>query len=327
MGASWPPRPAAGVWAALHGRLGSSSDACPCRAASLPASLAPVVCWQVPRQAGQVPAAQAPAGRAGLQPEGSSGAQGWAAAAGCSSGGSTCYACLGRCVRALPLPTAPVPPHGGVPTPAGATLVPFCSENSDSIYRGLFGRSWQQSTYVRTSCFRTPAAAAALPTAAPRMVNAKSIHLSGVTEGEAWCVRVPHGRGSQPALDACGLPSPPPQGGLPACSSSKRQACMPSCNPRPPLPIHPPTSQVRDYRRLCQRLAAGAARPEAGAGVGGGGRGGCGARGVCGRRECGARQLPGGVPAGPRHVWRRRAGTAAGAAAAGAAVRGVRRER
>lgn len=57
---------------------------------------------------------------------------------------------------------------------------------SSSIYGGLFGRAWKEGCYVRTSCFRTRAAGAALAAGAPREINAKSIHLTNVPEGEAW---------------------------------------------------------------------------------------------------------------------------------------------
>ncbi|KAI7838244.1 hypothetical protein COHA_007989 [Chlorella ohadii] len=73
----------------------------------------------------------------------------------------------------------------------GATLVLFCAEMASAIYQGLFGRPWEEGCYVRTSCFRTSAAAAVLPAGAPAEINAKSIHLKHVPESEAWYATTP----------------------------------------------------------------------------------------------------------------------------------------
>jgi len=114
----------------------------------------------------------------------------------------------------------PHPPTAG----AGATLVLFCAEMASAIYRGLFERAWEEGCYVRTSCFRTSAAAAVLPAGAPAEINAKSIHLKHVPVSEAWC-----------ALwhDAC-------VSSQPACTEGERKGatCMHAAAPPSPIGRH-----------------------------------------------------------------------------------------
>ncbi|KAK9829995.1 hypothetical protein WJX72_009109 [[Myrmecia] bisecta] len=83
-------------------------------------------------------------------------------------------------------------------TEKGATLVLFCCEKVDSIYKGMFGKSWQENQYVRTSCFQTAQAKANLP-GAPPSINAKAIHLVNVPEEEQVYVTIP-GRSTNNSL-------------------------------------------------------------------------------------------------------------------------------
>lgn len=61
----------------------------------------------------------------------------------------------------------------------------FCSGRAEWIHKELFDKTWKDGEYLRTDCFRTAAAAAAIPHG-PAVVNAKAVHLTGVPKEEQW---------------------------------------------------------------------------------------------------------------------------------------------
>lgn len=68
---------------------------------------------------------------------------------------------------------------------AGATLVLFCCEKVETIYGGLFKKTWKEADYTRTTCSQTQAAHRLLPDAV-QCFNAKSIFLDKVPDHEKW---------------------------------------------------------------------------------------------------------------------------------------------